>query len=193
MEQIDLKRRYVDKARYFRAMGFFVKYSSLSDEEMASRILDDVRRLWDEPCPAGSEKDLQLADMYMLATDKGRVWQGDLEFVYPGENGYAQFLSELAAISRTAFKPRDISEKWKGERGPVDVVFDVNGKRFSFIHRGGDMLDPSIVRTINGAIKDSGIRFEACDNFGMPNFIVALTREEREKLAARGWTFWPGT
>lgn len=193
MEQSDIKRWYIVTARYFRAMGFFLKYSGLSDEELASRIMDDVCRQWDEPCPLGAEKDPQLADMYLLATDTGRTWQGDLEFVYPGESAYVQFLNRLAAISRGAFRPLDVVEKWSGERGPVSVEFAVDGRRYKFIHRGGDMLDVSIIRTVNGAIKDRGIRFEACDNMGMPSFIVGLTQEEREKLAARGWKFWPGT
>ncbi|WP_128567244.1 hypothetical protein [Methanocella paludicola] len=193
MEPEDLKSWYVDAARYFRAMGFFSKYSGLSDEDMAARLMDDVCREWDEPCPSGAEKDPQLADVYLLTTDRERVWHGDLEFVYPGENAYVQFLNELAAISRGAFRPLDVSEKWKGERGPVDVEFTAGGRRFKFVHGGGDMLDPAIVRTVNEAIKESGVRFEVCDNLGMPNFIVALTSDERARLAARGWKFWPGT
>jgi len=55
------------------------------------------------------------------------------------------------------------------------------------------MLDPAIVRTVNDAIMDSGVRFEACDNLGMPDFIVALTPGEKAKMAERGWEFWPGT
>ncbi len=193
MERKDIKSWYIDEARYFRAMGFFSKYSELADEELASRIEDDVCRQWDEPCPPGAEKDPQLADMYLLATDRERVWQGDLEFVYPGENAYVQFLNGLAAISRGAFRPRDIVEHWKGGRGPADVEFAADGKRYKFVHKGGDMLDPSIIRIVNDAIRNSGNGFEACDNLGMPNFIVALTPDEKAKLAVRGWKFWPGT
>ncbi len=174
-------------------MGFFSKYSGMSDEELAFRLKDDVCRQWDEACPPGAEKDPQLADMYLLTTDEKRVWQGDLEFVYPGEDAYVHFLAWLAAISRGAFGPRDITERWKGERGPVEIEFSVDGKNYGFIHKGGDMLDPSIIRTINGAIKNSNIAFVACDNLGMPSFIVALTRDEKAELAARGWKFWPGT
>ena len=192
MQQNDLESWYIDSARYFRAMGFFSKYSGSSDEELALRLRDDVCRQWDEPFPAGSEKDPQLADMYLLSTDGERVWCADLESVYPGENAYVQFLDGLTAISRGAFTPRDIREQWKGERGPVEVSFTSGGKRYNFIHQGGDILDPSIIRTVNGAIKDSGIAFGVCDNLGMPSFVLALTRDERARLATRGWKFWPG-
>jgi hypothetical protein len=193
MERKDVKIWYVDAARYFRAMGFFSKYSGLSDEELASRLMDDVSREWDGPCPPGTEKDPQKADVYLLTTDRGRVWHGDLEFVYPGENAYVQFLNGLAAISRGAFRPIYATEEWKGERGPVEVEFTAGGRKYKFVHRGGDMLDPAIVRTINDSIKDSGVRFEACDNLGMPNFIVALRPDEKARLGERGWKFWPGT
>lgn len=193
MERKDIKNWYIDSARYFRAMGFFSKYAGLADEELASRIEDEVRMQWDEPCPTGAEKDSQLADMYLLTTDRERVWHGDLEFVQPGENAYLQFLNGLAAISRGAFRPADIVEQWKGERGPVNIEFTAGGKRYQFVHKGGDMLDPSIIRTINDAIKSSGVRFVVCDDLGMPNFIMALTGDEKAKLAARGWKFWPGT
>ncbi len=193
MLQKDVKFWYVDTARFFRAMGFFSKYSTLSDEDLARRLEADVCMQWDEPCPSGAEKDPQLADMYLLSTDAARIWCADLESVYPGESAYVRFLNGLAAISRGTFSPRDITEQWKGERGPVEVGFIVDGKRHIFIHKGGDMLDPSIVRTVNGAIKGTGISFADCDNFGMPGFILALTHDELGRLAARGWKFWPGT
>jgi len=106
----DVKSWYVDAARYFRAMGFFSKYSGLSDEELASRLMDEVSREWDDPCPPGAGNDTQKADMFLLMTDRDRVWHGDLEFVYPGENAYVQFLNGLAAVSRGAFRPIAVSE-----------------------------------------------------------------------------------
>jgi len=103
-----------------------------------------------------------------------------------------QFLNGLAAVSRGAFRPIAVSENWKGER-KLDVEFSAGGRKYKFVHGGGDMLDPAIVRTVNDAIMDSGVRFEACDNLGMPDFIVALTPGEKAKMAERGWEFWPGT
>ncbi len=86
----------------------------------------------------------------------------------------------------------DITEQWKGEQGPAEVGFSAAGKRHTFTHKSGDMLDPSVIRTVNSAIKDTGISFAVCDNLGMPSFILALDRDERARLAARGWRFWPG-
>ena len=144
------------------------------------------------PLPPGAEDDPQRADMYMLSTDRQRVWQADLECVYPGEEAYVRFLNGLAAISRGAFAPQAIIERWKGERGPVEVQFAVDGTKYEFVHTAGDMLDPALIRTVNRSIQMSDVVFEVCDNFGMPNFILALTRDEKTRLTARGWKFWPG-
>ncbi len=192
MEQNDLKCWYINAARFFRNMGFFASRQGLSDEDLALSLMDDVTRHWDEPYPSGAEKDPQLADMYLLSTDAERVRCGDLESVYPGENAYVRFLDGIAAISRGAFRPLDTTEQWKSERGRVDVRFTVGGKEYTFVHKGGDMLDPSITRMVNDAIKDTGIGFAVCDNFGMPSFILALNRDEIARLAERGWSFWPG-
>src|SRR5512135_3225777 len=108
MEKKVLERWYIDAGRFFRAKGFFAKYLGLPDEALALRLKDDVCRQWDEAYPSGAEKDLQLADMYLLSTDLERVWCADLESVYPGENAYVRFLDGMAAISRGAFRPRDI-------------------------------------------------------------------------------------
>ncbi len=192
MEPNELERWYTSAVGFFRTMGFFPKYSGLTYEDLALRLKEDVNRQWDEPWPPGAEEDPQKADMYLLSTDPERVWCADLECVYPGENAYPKFLDGIAAISRGAFRPRDITEQWKGERGPVEVRFTVDAKRYTFIHKGGDMLDPSVIRVVNDAIKQSGTMFAACDNFGMPGFILALSRDEKAQLAARGWRFWSG-
>jgi hypothetical protein len=193
MNQNDIGLRYLEAAQFFRTMGFFSQHSAMADEALAARIENDVSREWDEPFPPEAESDPQRADMYMLSTDRQRVWQADLECVYAGEKAYVRFLSGLAAISRGAFAPQAIIEQWKGERGPVEVQFDVDGIRYRFFHTAGDMLDPALIWTVNRSIEMSGVVFEVCDNFGMPNFILALTNDEKTRLAARGWKFWPGS
>ncbi len=187
-----MDRWYTKAVKFFRGMGFFAKHSELSDKELALRLKDEVTRQWDEPWPPGAEKNPQTADMCLLSTDEERVWHADLESVYPGENAYVRFLDGIAVVSRGAFKPQGITEQWKGERGPVEVRFTVDGTSYTFVHKGGDMLDPSLLNVVNGAIKQSGVAFAACDNFGMPSFILALKRDEMARLAARGWEFWPG-
>ena len=53
-----------------------------------------------------------------------------------------------------------------------------------------DFLNIAIISEINRIIGDSGYHLTACDNLGMPNWVVALTREEEDRLRReRGWSF----
>jgi len=53
-----------------------------------------------------------------------------------------------------------------------------------------DFINIAIVSDINRLIGDSGYQFAVCDNLGMPNWVVALTREEGDRIRHdRGWSF----
>ncbi len=53
-----------------------------------------------------------------------------------------------------------------------------------------DFLNIAIISDINRLIGDSGYQFAVCDNLGMPNWVVALTHEEKDCLRhVRGWSF----
>jgi hypothetical protein len=171
-------------------MGFFAQYGNLSEAELARQVKSAVARDWDTPFPERAMEDVQAADMFLLMADRNRAWYGDLERVYRGANAYVEVLREWSAISRGAFMPEAITETWKGDAGPVDVEFTLQGKRHRFMHTGGDMIDTRILALINRLIVPSGYAFEACDNLGMPSFILVLTKPEKARLTAeRKWRF----
>jgi hypothetical protein len=48
----------------------------------------------------------------------------------------------------------------------------------------------AIISEINRLIGDSGYHFAVCDKLGMPNWVVAITRGEEDRLRReRGWSF----
>jgi hypothetical protein len=181
----------VETVRYFRGLDFFAAERLLSDEQLVRKVEAAHRANWDEPLdPAAGA---QLADMYVVATDPTRIWWRDIECVYQGANAYVEILGEWAAISRGAFFPTHVSETWRSPRGPVEVEFSVGAVRHRFIHQDGhdDFVDMRIVRAINQAIGATGYQFAVCDEGGMPNFVVALTRDEQARLEReRGWRFY---
>ena len=79
-------------------------------------------------------------------------------------------LTEWAAISRGAFTPEEIVERWHGEEGPADIEFVVGGRRRCVAHPNvrDDFLNVAIVSEINRLIGHSGYRFAVCDDLGMP-------------------------
>lgn len=183
----------ITSIRYFQTLGFYTAYLGLPDE----RLLDATRRAvsWhiDEPLPPTEvARDLQRADLVLLLGDQSRVWWRDLEGVLPGENFYVVTLTEWAAISRGAFAPREIVERWQSDEGPADIEFTLGNQRHRVRHSNlrDDFLNITIISDINRLIADSGYQFAVCDNLGMPNWVVALTRSEATSLARdRGWSF----
>jgi hypothetical protein len=186
----DVDGWYLSSVKFFRAMGFFVRYENLSDEDLSCLIKSIVVQDWDMPFPALAMEDAQAADMFFLTADRARVWYGDLERIYRGANAYAGTLQEWSVISRGTFAPEAITETWEGDAGPVVVEFTAGGKRYRFVHKGGDMIDMAIVSLINRIIAPSGSAFAVCDNLGMPSFILVLTQPEKARLIAeRKWHF----
>lgn len=161
---------------------------------MRDWVVQQLLLSWEATPIPGPDVSLQTADLYLLTTDRSRVWHGDLEFVYPGTTQtLVETLTDWRRISRGAFEPTDISETWQDERGPVAIDFTLNGTRQQLIHRGGDMLDPvHLLAAVNRMIADSGQQFVVCDALGMPNFIVALTDDEKARIQyERRWGFVP--
>ena len=183
----------ITSARYFQGLGFYTEYLDLSDDALLYAVRQAVRWHWDEPLPPEEvSRDLQLADMVLLLGDRRRVWWRDLEGVFAGEDFYVTSLTEWSAISRGAFSPTQIIERWHSEDGPADIEFILGSQRFVVTHPNlrDDLLTISIISDINRLISDSGYHFAVCDNLGMPNWVVALTCEEEGSLRReRAWSF----
>jgi hypothetical protein len=128
--------------------------------------------------------------MILLLGDRSRVWWRDLEGVFAGEDVYVTTLTEWATISRGAFAPEQIIERWHSDYGPADIEFMLVRQRYRVAHPNlrDDFLNIAILSDINRIIGDSGYHFAVCDNLGMPNWVVALTHEEEDCLRHdRGW------
>ena len=183
----------VVSARYFQTLGFYTEHLDLPNDLLLDTIKEAVRWHWDGPLPPEEvASDMQLADMILLLGDRSRVWWRDLEGVFAGEDAYVTTLTEWATISRGAFAPEQIIERWHSANGPADIEFLLGSQRYRVAHPNmrDDFLNIAILSDINRLIGDSGYHFAVCDNLGMPNWVVALTREEEDRLRHdRGWSF----
>ena len=68
----------------------------------------------------------------------------------------------------------------------------LGGRRHRVAHPNlrDDFLNIAIISEINRLIGDTGYHFAVCDDLGMPNWVVALTRGEEKRLHhERGWSF----
>ncbi len=157
----------VVSARYFQTLGFYTEHLDLPNDPLLDAIREAVRWHWDGPLPPEEvARDMQLADMILLLGDRSRVWWRDLEGVFAGEDAYVTTLTEWATISRGAFAPEQIIERWHSEDGPADIEFMLGSQRYRATHPNlrDDFLNIAIISDINRLIGDSGYHFAVCDN-----------------------------
>lgn len=181
--------RLLEIVRYFQKMGFFEDLKGLSDRDTAARIRDRLNDLWERPVFEITD-DPQGIDLAVLATDRTRVFFKELESAVPGENVLAGVIERLAAISDGAFAPEGVVESWLGERGPVELTFELGGREESVVADGAKILDMRMIDQINELLFVTPYRFMVCDNLGMEPFIAMLTEQEAARLEAkRRWVF----
>jgi hypothetical protein len=87
---------------------------------------------------------------------------------FAGEDFYVTSLTEWSAISRGAFAPEQIIERWHSDEGPADIEFMVGSQRCMVTHpnQRDDFLNITIISDFNRFISDSCYHFAVCDNLG---------------------------
>ena len=180
-------------ARFYRELGFFAREPS--DERVAEALRERADALYEE------RQSLRLPQWYpevgLLSKDEDRVWWGHLEAdVGAGSRSYAEALETWGRISRGKFRPREITETWEGEQGPVHLRFLLDGRAEELTPRFlDDYLDTGILVDINRIIGDPALKFWMFDDGGffVEDVVVAvLTEAERERIEReRGLRFLP--
>lgn len=176
---------------YLRGLGFFADYAQHSSAE----ILEILRI----PTELPNGDDLFFQDtidsvsdeaLFLLA-DWKRVWWTHYGIdILPDEDSYVEILSNLAAISRGAFNPQNITETWAEDESEITLSFELNGKQHELSPDANNHFDSLLVGEINDLIRESGRQFEQLSDD--PIAYVCLTLEEKARLVSeRGWIFEP--
>lgn len=176
---------------YFRELGFFRKYQSMSDEELATMIGGLHKEEWDEDINPENE----FSDLLLVKWDKDRIWWDDTEAdVCSGNSVYKQVLIEWSEISRGTFFPENVQEHWESEEGPITITFTHNQQNIQ-IHPQylDDYIDISILSQVNYLIGKSGKEYAVYLPFDQTAFIIVVTKSEKRKLQKeRNWRFARG-
>jgi hypothetical protein len=158
--------------RFYQDVGFFAgaePSNVLKRWTAESGDLPNPRKPWD--------------DAYLLRFSDGDVWADDPEADVCAENlVYSEVLPEWARISRGAFAPMEISERWESERGPISLAFNLAGKsaKVSPAYQD-DWIDLEVLLQINALIAASGRQFE-CAVDGNFAVVVCLTAEQKRQM-----------
>lgn len=168
----------IDFIRFYRNLDFFAAQKGLSDEALADQILEFIN--W-EFSSAFNPYDKEM-ELMILSYDKDRVWFYDTECVVEGNDEYAGALQEWAKISRGAFLPTDVSEKWDSENGPIRIKFKLNNSMHEFIPAlNDDWFDMTILDRLNSLIGHTEYSFVVA-YMGQAALVVALTDQERKTI-----------
>jgi len=177
----------VKAVAFYRELGFFTAFGTMSHEECAQKLLLAHRSEWDVDLVSGDAYE----DAVLLSYDGKRAWFEDTECDVCQENHtYQDVLADWAHVSRGAFRPTLVEEKWESERGPIEVSFTQDGNRRTLMPKWNeDYLDLSILTAINKIISPSGKAF-CCLGIDQSALVVVLTPEERARIEReRGWAF----
>ena len=174
--------------KFFRSLGFYEKYASMSHAELAALLQTWYVAAWEREIEPGDS----ITDLRLASADEGRVWWNNLiAGVGPGNNIYVKTLEALGKISRGQFDPDEIQESWDAEQGPISVAFIYKGEKVRVYPLYlGEEIDLNMLDPINRMIEGSGIELSTYRRFDDTAFIVALTEEEKLTLTEeRGWAF----
>lgn len=175
---------------YYRPLEFFRDYDGRSDRDTALALADLYQRAWDAPVDPASE----LAELELLALDDSRVWWEDTDAGWThGDGTWEWVLEGWARISRGAFRPQRIEERWiTGGAGQERTVvrFQLAGQWID-LHPQTEagFLDLNILYHLNVHLKESGLRFEMVEPFDETAYLLALRRDEKQRMEVRGWRF----
>jgi hypothetical protein len=177
---------------FYRAWGFFTKSAALSNSELA----DQLFQAWDSEYNDEFNRDIsfdkQDIELFILRQDETRVWWADTECdVLEGNERYVEALQRWGEISRGAFQPTAVRERWASDEGPIEIEFMLDKQRHRIQPRYlDDYLDVGILHDINEIIRHTGVQFAVYEFFDQTAFILALTEREKQLLQAeRGWRF----
>jgi hypothetical protein len=168
--------------REYQRLGFF-----------AGDTADDLVRAYERDFEERPEPPTtRLDELELLGYDRDRAWFSDIELdVLDGNDVYVTTLAEWARLSRGAFEPRDVEERWQGEDGPVTISFALDGREHTIeAAPQGDFLDLCVLPAINALIDGRQLELYRPDAaLGQVAFVVALTAKEKRALEEHGWTF----
>ena len=163
---------------FYMKLGFFGKGDPKSTAE---KIVAQYQEEWgDSPDPRKP-----WDDVFMLALDEERVWQGDPECdVSEGNNVYTETLREWSRISQGVFQPESIEEVWESEKGPISVNLTLAGTRHTLRPEwDNDWLDLNILTPINKLIAKGG-KHLACASDVNFAIVFPIDQQARKQLTS---------
>ena len=182
------KMSFEEVVGFYRELGFFQDRPSETVPETARRLADRFKAEWGKspnPNALGFDK-------VLLTYDEDRVWADDPEAdVGCGNEVYVRVLPQWSFISLGCFRPTDIREVWHSQKGPVEVLFQLEGQQVKLSPKYlDDYIDiEGVLTQINRLIAHTGRRFECLADVNFAT-VFLINEADRERLiSVRGLEF----
>lgn len=181
-----------------RQHGFFEKYKNLSDEQLFDTLHQQRIAGYSKMFEHFYDPGMELETYQVLKLDRDRIVFGDAESdVGKDNNQYVALLNAFAAASSGLFNPKNITEKWESEKGPIHVSFTEDDKEIRFEPEYlDDWLSEKAFDVINQQMgkkgKEKFYMFLGNDGWGLgQNFLyVRMTEPQKQELEeAFDWKF----
>ena len=176
-------------------MGFFSDQHLASDDEATDCLARELFSSWRVPDVEELQKDLdqleKWGDRDLMRLDRTLVWSEDTEdAVWEGEENLVEIIREWFGLLRGCVQLGRVTESWRSEDGPVDVMIEIDGREHFFeADSEGNWLDMSLCSQINAVLPPLCPKLLRLDR-EYDGFVVALTQEQRQRLEAeRNLTF----
>lgn len=185
--QDEQRQWMIETLGFYRPLEFFRGTEELSLEELALSLARQYEQTWESPLETASV----MAELELLALDESRVWWEDIEAGWePGDGTWEWVLEGWSRISRGAFRPMEVEERWREGGSGVTLRFELQGRPVELRPRQWEgLLDLNLLYDLNLHLKSSGLRFERVAPFDETAYVLVLGGEEKSRMEARGWRF----
>lgn len=183
------KEKVIKNISILRESGFFEDFNKLNDSEVYDKLHSlrkiEYSKIFEEEYDPGMELD----EFELCCLDSKKVLYLDLEADVCKENNvYIDVIEEYATLTKKIFNPKNITETWNSENGPIEVTFELDNKKIEFKPKyNDDWLDSIVFEICNKEIGKKNIRLVDClgdseNGFGQDIAIMRLTKEEQKIL-----------
>lgn len=175
------------RVKYYFELGLLGNKDKIS----LDAVTENIRQKYHEDWGGVGKTDGFLVDMHIIDYGSNKSWWKDTEAdVLKGNNVYINTFKQWGAISDGVFLPKNIKENWMSDRGPIEVIFELNNTTHRFVPRYlDDYIDMAMLKKINKLLSKSENKFEMVLPFDQSAFVLWLSRKEKIALLQRGWRF----
>lgn len=178
------KEKVIKNIKILRTAGFFEYYKDLTDLKVYDTIYAIRKEQYSEIFKEPYDPGMNLDATSLAKTDSTKFLFLDLEAdVGKDNNVYIEVIKAFSQLSNYEFQPKEITEEWESETGPIKVSFLSNGEKIVFEPEYEyDWLHESVFQVCESELEKENIRIVDISGSGQSIGVMRITKEEQKIL-----------